>query len=459
MSNSQNMFDSEFYPTDHKILDQIDIDVVGKIVFEPQAGKGNIVDYVKSKGALRVIGCEKHPELREILKAKCQIIGTDSFLISSDQISHVHLIIMNPPFSNADKHILHAWNIAPEGCEIIALCNSNTIDNDYSSTRKELLSVIRNYGDASQDLGSAFSGAERKTDVSVKVVRLFKPALTSDFDYEGFHFDLEPDINQDTGIIKYDYLQSIVNTYVASVKCFDRFRTVAEEMNTYTKGIGFGSGFSFKIGYGNDGVATKDDFSRELQKHCWKQIFNKLNMNKYVTKGVMQDINKFIELRQNYPFTLKNIYKMLEIIVGTRSGTMNRAIVEAVDNFTKHTHENRYSIEGWKTNSGHMLNKKFIVESACDTRWSSGLKVSGGWSYDRLNDLQKALCYLMGINYDEIKMPEGYLTAGTWYEWGFFEFKVFKKGSGHFKFKDLKAWETINRQYAEIKGEVLPEKI
>jgi len=182
-------------------------------------------------------------------------------------------------------------------------------------------------------------------------------------------------------------------------------------------------------------------------------------MNKYVTKGVMQDINKFIELRQNYPFTLKNIYKMLEIIVGTRSGTMNRAIVEAVDNFTKHTHENRYSIEGWKTNSGHMLNKKFIVESACDTRWSSGLKVSGGWSYDRLNDLQKALCYLMGINYDEIKMPEGYLTAGTWYEWGFFEFKVFKKGSGHFKFKDLKAWETINRQYAEIKGEVLPEKI
>jgi len=65
----------------------------------------------------------------------------------------------------------------------------------------------------------------------------------------------------------------------------------------------------------------------------------------------------------------------------------------------------------------------------------------------------------MGANYDEIKLPEGYLTAGQWYEWGFFEFKVFKKGSGHFKFKDLKVWETINRQYAEIKGEVLPEKI
>ena len=48
---------------------------------------------------------------------------------------------------------------------------------------------------------------------------------------------------------------------------------------------------------------------------------------------------------------------MLEIIVGTREQTMNRAIVEAVDNFTRHTDENRYGIEGWKTNSGYMLSK------------------------------------------------------------------------------------------------------
>lgn len=458
MNSSQNMFDPEFYPTDHKILDQIDIDVNGKIVFEPQAGKGNIVDYVKAKGALRVIGCEKHPELREILKAKCQVIGTDSFQITSEKISHVHLIIMNPPFSNADKHILHAWSIAPEGCEIIALCNSNTIENDYSSTRKELLTVIKNYGDASQDLGSAFSGAERKTDVSVKVVRLFKPALTSEFDYEGFHFDMEPDNNQDAGMIKYDYLQSIVNTYVASVKCFDRFRLVADEMNTYTKSIGFGSGFSFKVGY-NEGVTTKDDFSKELQKHCWKKIFSKLNMNKYVTTGVMQDINKFIELRQNYPFTLKNIYKMLEIIVGTRAGTMNRAIVEAIDSFTMHTDENRYNVEGWKTNLGHMLNKKFIINHFVGTSWSDRLYISSNSGSDKINNLHKAICYLMGSNFDEIKYPDGNLHTNYWYDWGYFEFKVFKKGTGHFKFKDMKVWETINRQYAEIKGEVLPEKI
>ena len=42
---------------------------------------------------------------------------------------------------------------------------------------------------------------------------------------------------------------------------------------------------------------------------------------------------------------------------------------------------------------------------------------------------------------------------------GFFDFKVYKKGTGHFKFRDVKVWELLNRTYAKIKGEVLPERI
>lgn len=42
---------------------------------------------------------------------------------------------------------------------------------------------------------------------------------------------------------------------------------------------------------------------------------------------------------------------------------------------------------------------------------------------------------------------------------GFFDFKGFKKGTMHLKFKDKKVWEMLNRRYAKIKGQVLPEKI
>ncbi|MBK7885516.1 MAG: DUF4942 domain-containing protein [Chitinophagaceae bacterium] len=82
-----------------------------------------------------------------------------------------------------------------------------------------------------------------------------------------------------------------------------------------------------------------------------------MNIQKWVTSGVMRDINEFINNRKNYPFSMKNVYRMFEVIVGTREHTMNRAIVEAIDNITKYTHENRYGLPGWKTNEGHLLNK------------------------------------------------------------------------------------------------------
>ena len=112
----------------------------------------------------------------------------------------------------------------------------------------------------------------------------------------------------------------------------------------------------------------------------------------------MGDINKFIESRKNYPFTMRNIYRMIEIIVGTREQIMNRAIVEAVDNFTMHTHENRYSVEGWKTNSGHLLNKKFIVGWIAETGLGGGINIRhySCRNYDYIIDLMKALCYLTG---------------------------------------------------------------
>jgi len=70
------------------------------------------------------------------------LLGSNFFDCSSEQISHINAIVMNPPFSNAGKHILHAWEIAPEGCEIIALYNSETIRNDYYIERKNLKHLI-----------------------------------------------------------------------------------------------------------------------------------------------------------------------------------------------------------------------------------------------------------------------------------------------------------------------------
>ena len=73
-----------------------------------------------------------------------------------------------------------------------------------------------------------------------------------------------------------------------------------------------------------------------------------------------------------------------------------------------------------------------------------------------LSDKDQELATQKLIPYSDIHRKN---EPNTWYETEFFEFKGFKKGTAHIKFKDIKLWEYLNRKYAEIKGNVLPEKI
>lgn len=56
------MFHKEFYPTPIHVLDSMQIDCNGKICLEPQAGKGDIIDYLFSNGATDVLSCERIPK-------------------------------------------------------------------------------------------------------------------------------------------------------------------------------------------------------------------------------------------------------------------------------------------------------------------------------------------------------------------------------------------------------------
>lgn len=460
------MFNKDFFPTPPDVIDQmlVDVDVPGSVFLEPSAGKGNIVDVLNDRKAEQVLTFEKEEELAYIVSDKSRLLGKDFFECTPDQVSHIDYILMNPPFSNDEKHILHAWEVAPEGCHIVALCNSQTVENDYSRGRKQIRRLIGDYG-KDQNLGDCFSTSERKTNVEVSKIELFKPVLSSDFDYEGFYMDVEPDHDYPEGLIPHNDVRSIVSTYVSAVKCFDEFREISERMNSIVEPIGLTDGFEFKFSY-KDGVTTKKAFVKKLQKECWKYIFDKMNLEKFVTSGVMKDINRFVETQTKYPFTMKNIYRMIEIIIGTRDQTMERALEEAFDKITKHYDENRYNVEGWKTNSHYLINKKFILPYMVEQGFSGQMQFkysSYGSNTNRLEDLNKALCYLTGRDNElgslnRFEPGEG-LDFHQWYDWGFFEIKGFKKGTLHCKFKDEKVWELFNKRVAEIKGYPLPEAV
>lgn len=503
------MFNQDYWPTPPDVgaraIDTLG-DIKGKKILEPQAGMGNLVIQLKNAGA-EVIACEKEERLALVLEHLCPVIARDFFTVTPDMVSHIDMIVMNPPFISAARHIQHAWDIAPEGCTILSLCNYATVENAYTRGRETLKVLVQDYG-YFENWGECFSTAERKTDVQVAMVYLRKPASNYDAEFEGFFMSEDPEEAQEEGMMQYDVIRDIVNRYVAAVKLYDKQLELGVQMNSLISSLpAYHNEDKEDMNYMTvrqaDMEKARSRFKKGLQKRAWSSLFQKMDMNKYSTRGLRDDINKFVENQVNVPFTMRNVYKMFEIVIGTRGSRMDKALLEVFDKLTRHYDENRYGVEGWKTNSDYLVNQKFILNRMCyqDQRWNSGPKIETDYrSMESMDDVVKALCYLTGDNYDDfptlidacrerivvsidgkeykrcremwevqaiLKEYEhtgktvSYYTYcpkyGEWFDWAYFEVKAFKKGTMHFKFKDVKLWELFNENIARIKGYVLPE--
>ena len=443
-------------------------------------------------------------------KKRCRIIANDCFEVTSDQISHVDYIIMNPPFSNADKHILHVYDIAPPKCKIISLLNTRTLKNLHSESRQRLANLVGENG-SREDLGEAFSSAERETDVEVSLIKIVKRGEGYEEEFHDFFMEDEAEAQTGPGVMSYNVIRDIVNRYVEAVKIFDKQLETAAQLNYLTKEF-----LREKIDYSvsvdrADVPVTRNNFKKELQKAGWLYLFEKMNMEKYLTKGLKDELNKFVEKQASVPFTMRNIYKMFEIVVGTNAGRMDKAILEVFESVTRHSADNQYNIEGWKTNSHYMLNQRFILNCIVsrDNKevkpywWSNG-------NFQMVEDLNKALCFLTGKNYSDMisletfmrnkyflikdgaflndpefeydikissnklgewngietqqkkiygsEIYERTLEWGQWTEWGFFRIKPYKKGTMHFEFLDENVWALFNQKVASLRGWNLPEQ-
>jgi len=458
-TNYQNMFNRDFYPTPEKVIEEMlkVSEVTNKIILEPSAGTGNIVDYCNKMGAKEVLTCEINDKFRAVLAEKSNVVGADFLELKAEDISHIDMIVMNPPFSTIRKHILHAWDIAPGGCEIVSLANSNILENGYydDKDKQKINELVENYG-GSEYLGRVFADSdERQTDVCVSVLRLYKPK-TDEIEFEDYFTEEADDPEYAAyGLMPYNFVRDCVNRYVEAVRQFDSVMEVSNTINSLLDGIGAQS-IHFGAKGRNSESITRDRFKKQVQKDAWRWIFRKFNIEKFITSKVMADINSFVELQQNIPFTMKNIYKMVEIIIMNRDNFFNQALCEAFDTICGFSSENSTAGEKWKTNSNYMVNKKFIVPWGC--RITYGGRVSFG-EVGKMNDITKALCNLMGKSFEDIESMydlENRMWFGTWFEWGFFRIKCFKKGTIHFEFLDEDVWYKFNQTVAKSRGWSLP---
>lgn len=462
------MFDKDFYPTPINVINYMigGLDLENKNVLEPSAGSGNILDVLNSFGA-NTFACELNDKLSLIAERKCDsFLGNDFIKLTREDVSHIEFIVMNPPFSNGDKHIKHAWDIAPDGCQIVSLCNWETLNNRFSRSRNELYKIIKDYGFC-EDIGSMFVNSERSTNVSIGLVRLNKP--TSDkFDFSDYFTNESDDIEvQENGIMEANAVREVVQRYVGAVKLFENVAENAISMN-YLVGQFNIKDLAFTLT--KEGKEQSiERFKIDLQKVAWDWIFSKMNLEKYMTSKLKEEIAKFVEMQKSIPFTMKNIYKMFDMVYQTNSQRMERVYVEIFDKITMHHDKNRYSVNGWKTNSHKLVKQKFILEDVFRIDWSGNtISPEYGWrNVELFTDLIKAMDYLEGTDFFNLKTDNkiGWrshlqnIQPNEWYDYGHFEIKAFKKGTMHVKFKDKDVWHRFNKVVAKSKGFELPEKI
>lgn len=466
----------DFYPTPESVINTMMLgdDILGKTILEPSAGSGNIVRWLKKNGADEVIACEKDKHLQKLLAGECSLVAEDFLTVTSEQISHVDYIVMNPPFSNGVQHIQHAFEIAPAGCTIIALCNSSNLEHRYTGARQELYELVELYG-SSEYLGTVFDTAERKTNVGVSLIKLYKEGEAGN-EFSNYMFSNEDDAlnaNETEGLVQYNVVRDMVNRYISAVQLFDETMAAVRKINEVARFDDSTGGFlpiEFVVVDCNRKVVqvSRQQYKKQLQRYYWRIIFRKLKMDKYATNGLREQINRFIEKQVEVPFTMHNIYQVLNMVIQTTGQRMDKALLEAFDLICSFSSENSTAGEKWKTNANYMVNRKFIVPYIVDydPRYSSlygYMRLHYGGNEYKIEDVVKALCYITGTNYDSIQdlhqfVYDRKLSYGTWYEWSFFRIKGFKKGTMHFEFLDKNVWIKFNQAVAKQRGWVLPKK-
>lgn len=169
-----------FFPTPKtvigKMLDRAKIEP-GMSVLEPSAGKGDILDALKSRHpeaqakALEISG-----DLRAVIEGKGHTVAGDDFIEHGEKYDRV---IGNPPFENHQDidHLRHAYSLLKPGGRVVFVMSSGPFFREQNKDR-EFRGWFDSVGGEVEDLPQgSFSGSDafRQTGVSTKLVTIDKP--------------------------------------------------------------------------------------------------------------------------------------------------------------------------------------------------------------------------------------------------------------------------------------------
>ncbi len=478
----------EFYPTPeelvNKMLDGVNLNYV-KTVLEPSAGKGDIVQGLKSHAKYQNldIDCvEINKDLRNCLKgAGYRVVGDD--FLTYTTMKQYDLIVMNPPFSNGDAHLLKALKMQQRyGGAVVALVNAETIRNPYTNLRKELVQMIENADGTVEYLEHAFLDAERQTDVEIALVKVkFQEPehISSIMDKLHKEKAVEESDPEET-LADNDFIKAIVDQYQMEIKAGCRLIEEYKAMQPYILSsfsqkneksmYDYNCVLNLKIG---DQKASVNGFIKKVREKYWSTLFTNPKFTGKLTSNVLEEYKSKIHELRDVEFSVFNILEVKWDMMQNVAKGIERSIIDLFDLFcsgwfSEDMGTTIHYYNGWKTNSAYKVNKKAIArfnafsnyDKHFDPIWSS-------YSYDggcmkRLNDMEKCFNYLDNGRTDDGVGMENILNNAVKngqtrnIELKYFTVTFYKKGTCHIVFKDEELLKKFNLYGAQKKGWLPP---
>ena len=450
--------ESGFYPTPvslaAKMCGMVDWRKV-ETILEPSAGKGDLAMAAARNARMRFNGTydlakvdldcvEIDPSLRAILKAQGLRVVHDDFL-TYQTMKRYDLVIMNPPFEDAARHILKALSLLRAGGQLVALCNAETIRNPYTNDRNRL---VRELGEAKIEyIQDAFKGAERKTGVEIALIHYKAPAEEMEASLileklKPAHKYVNMGEEEYAALAKSDFVEVIIDKYNFEIETGLR---LIHEWRSVSKGL---TG-EMHLTIGLDKPANENEWVKLIRHKYWSMLFASPQFVSQLTNNLRTQLYNMVSTLDDYEFSYFNIKEIMIQMNAQVSKGVEGTIMELFDDWTRKYHwdenaQNRHYFDGWCTNDAFAVNKKVIIPLRAFTDWG------GKWEAEfraynvreRLQDIEKVFNYLDGGRTPEKDLTEVLAeaeNAGTTrrIESKYFYLTFYKKGTCHLEFKNM----------------------
>ena len=378
------------------------------------------------------------------------------------------LIIMNPPFSNGDRHLLKALDMQKNGGAVICLLNAETLKNPYTETRKELVNLLEQYNATIEFIPNAFVSAERRTGVEVALVKVNIERVQEESDIynrmkeaENFNDDI-PENSYDIEVT--DFIKAMVNRFRVEMKAGIELIRQYRAMIPYMA-VDFGDNKpilrlidSNERGYNSVSV---NQYVKAVRLKYWRLLMANPKFTGKLTSKLQQEYHERVSKLADYDFTEFNIIALSTEMNAQIKRGIEDEIIAMFDRLTEeHTwypemKNNRHYYDGWATNKAHKIDKKVIIPCyGIFDSWDGKPRVYEARKV--LEDIERILNYLDGgMTRDidlwrnlEICFNQG-ITKNV--ELKYFKATFYKKGTVHLVFNCPELIERFNIYVAKYK--------